>query len=380
MRKSVKIPIFYIVILTIILTSVCLNVLARLSTPFADYYVEKIFPIISTPFAWLVGLVPFSIGEILIALAVLILLVGVPILILILVLKRNNKAFTDKLSDISLRFISVCIAYVCLALTLNCFIAYQCSDFNSKYLPKSERSEELLLEALEAVTVKINELHSKFEREEDGYIIYNESYIDDCKKAMQNISKEYSQLSGYYPDPKPIISSYFMAQQGTIGLYMPFAFEATYNNDIQPISKPCTICHELAHLKGFMKEDEASFVAMVACFNSDNEFVQYSGYLDAFYYLYKNAKQLVGTKYEDDFYKAISALPYEYINFDLYSFKDDYFEQNKDKEILPTETVEAVSKSFTDATLKLNDVYDGIQSYNRVTELLMDYYANGKNH
>ena len=375
MRKFRKIPLLYTAIIIIVSASVCLNVLARLSTPFADFYVEKIFPIISTPFVWLVGLLPFSVGEILIAIAVLAVLVGFPALAVVLTVKRSNKKFVKKLSNFALRFVCICIAYVCLTLTLNCFIAYQCSDFNEKYLPESEHTEELLLETLEAVSVKINELHLKFERGEDGYIIYDGDYITACREAMQNISADYSQLSGYYPKPKPIISSFFMAQQGTIGLYIPFAFEATYNSDIQVIGKPCTICHELAHLKGFMQEDEASFIAMVACFNSDSEFVQYSGYLDAFYYLYKNAKQLVGTKYEDAFYKATASIPYEYINYDLYSFKADYFDENKDKEILPTETVEAISKTFTDTTLKLNDVYDGIESYNRVTELLMDYFA-----
>ena len=60
---------------------------------------------------------------------------------------------------------------------------------------------------------------------------------------------------------------------------------------------------------------------------------------------------------------------------DLYSYRADYWETNSDKEIIPTETVQAVSEALTDAMLKSNDVEEGILIYYRVTELLMDYYA-----
>ena len=49
--------------------------------------------------------------------------------------------------------------------------------------------------------------------------------------------------------------------------------------------------------------------------------------------------------------------------------------RNEEKEIIPTETVQAVSEAFTEANLKFNDVEEGILIYYRVTELLMDYYA-----
>ena len=61
----------------------------------------------------------------------------------------------------------------------------------------------------------------------------------------------------------------------------------------------------------------------------------------------------------------------------MYSYKADYWEENKDKEIIPTETVEAVSDALTEANLQFNDVEEGIMIYYRVTELLMDYCASG---
>ena len=42
---------------------------------------------------------------------------------------------------------------------------------------------------------------------------------------------------------------------------------------------PHTICHELSHLKGFMREDEANFIGYLACIGSDSPDFRYSGYL-----------------------------------------------------------------------------------------------------
>ena len=70
---------------------------------------------------------------------------------------------------------------------------------------------------------------------------------------MKKASKQYPQLKGYYPKPKPIMFSYFMSQTGTSGMYFPFSMEATYNNDMIPEIMPEVICHEYAHLKGFMQ-------------------------------------------------------------------------------------------------------------------------------
>ena len=42
--------------------------------------------------------------------------------------------------------------------------------------------------------------------------------------------------------------------------------------------------------------------------------------------------------------------------------------------LISTETVSKASDAFTDTTLKLNGVSDGIASYNRVVGLLLEYY------
>lgn len=375
--KTKRIKPKYIIVISIAVMMLLLNVIARLSPAFSDFYVQKIFPIISLPLMYLSGLFPFSLGEVFVIICVAIVLLGIPALIVIFCIRKKHTQLFKKSAKFALDLVLWILIFIFTTETLNCFIMYQCSTFSSRYFKETEHTEELLLETLSDVASRVGELYDNFPRDEQGYIILEDSFSDDCVSAMKKASTTYSQLSGYYPKPKAIMNSFFMSQEGIIGLYIPFAMEATYNNDIQPIAKPSTLCHELAHLKGIIQEDEANFVSMVACFGADSDFVRYSGYLDALYYLYADAKKLKGTEYEDAFIEAISRVPAIVWTQDIASFTADYWEKNEDKEILPTETVQAVSEALTDATLQLNGVEDGIMSYYRVVELLMDYKAMG---
>ncbi|MFQ8979614.1 MAG: DUF3810 family protein [Waltera sp.] len=44
------------------------------------------------------------------------------------------------------------------------------------------------------------------------------------------------------------------------------------------MEKPATMCHELAHIRGYIYEDEANFIAFLACVESDDSTFQYAGY------------------------------------------------------------------------------------------------------
>jgi hypothetical protein len=51
------------------------------------------------------------------------------------------------------------------------------------------------------------------------------------------------------------------------------------------------------------------------------------------------------------------------------------WERINGKAVVDTETVDSVSDTLTDASLKLNGVSDGMISYNRVVELLLQWYG-----
>ena len=49
-------------------------------------------------------------------------------------------------------------------------------------------------------------------------------------------------------------------------------------------------------------------------------------------------------------------------------------EENEDKEVFDTDAVSAFSESASDTSMKLNGVEDGVRSYSRMVNLLLDYY------
>lgn len=364
-KKSVAVSIA--VPIAIIIIMLLLNLTARLSTGFSDFYVRNIFPFFSNIFSFISGIFPFSVGEIFIFLFIIIAVTGIPLFIVLMIKKKNKRA------DIIKAYFSVylsILAFILSTETLNCFIMYQATPFSQVYFNQSERSREQLVELYEILIDKANTLAEKVQRDDEGNFKITCQLDEEAKKAMKKMGEIYPQFKGYYPRPKPVFCSYIMSQTRTLGVYFPFTMEANYNPSVYDCNLPNTICHEFSHLKGIIHEDEAGFFAFLASTQSDNTEFQYSGYLNALEYvnneIYKNN---ISEAFE------ISQKISEKTSCDLYKFvPEKFWEENKEKEIISSETVGKVSDSFTDTNLKINGVEDGIQSYSRIVNLLLDYY------
>lgn len=83
---------------------------------------------------------------------------------------------------------------------------------------------------------------------------------------------------GEFAPPKPVYSSEVLTRLGISGVYFPFTAEPNYNADIPDFQLPFSIAHEMAHQRGVARESEANFVAYVVCVSSRDPFVRYSGY------------------------------------------------------------------------------------------------------
>ena len=121
--------------------------------------------------------------------------------------------------------------------------------------------------------------------------------------------------------------------------------EANYNKVAYVTNLPVTMCHELAHLKGYIQEDEANFIGFLACISSDDLLFQYSGYLSVLNYV------------NNDFYEAVG---------------EDYERYMAEVQIDRQVYEDAV---FVETSLKLNGVDDGMVAYSRVVDLLLQWYC-----
>ncbi|MBO4877625.1 MAG: DUF3810 domain-containing protein [Ruminococcus sp.] len=357
----------YLIPLLLILFSAVLTVCGRLSQPFADFYAAHIFPYISTPYAFLSGLLPVALGELMIIAGLLLVGIGIPLMLILLIVCKRSRM---KVALTSLSVMLWALAFAVTTESLNCFTLYGCTKFSEKYFRSKEHSQEELTDLYGRLIHTCNELAAQVPRDSEDRFTLTIDPVDGSKAAMKKAAETYPQLAGYYPDPKPIMFSFFMSQTDTLGMYLPFSMEASYNNDMMRENLPETLCHEYAHLKGFMQEDEANFISFVATMGSGEPQMQYSGCLNALMYVHNQV-------YRSGISEAypLSCEISQQVRNDWFRFMpDNYWEENKEKEIISTDTVSTVSSAAADTSMKMNGVSDGIQSYSRMVDLLLDYY------
>ena len=144
--------------------------------------------------------------------------------------------------------------------------------------------------------------------------------------------------------------------------------EANVNIDISPYSIGATMCHELAHLRGFMREDEANYIACRACMASDSPDLQYSGTMLALIHtgnaLYGKDPERYFTVYREHYTEAVSR--------DLVA-NNEYWDQFE-KPVIGDTSIGEIADKVNDTYLKANDQTDGTQSYGRVVDLLLAEY------
>jgi hypothetical protein len=146
------------------------------------------------------------------------------------------------------------------------------------------------------------------------------------------------------------------------GVFFPFTMEANVNVDIPDYTIAATMMHELAHLRGFMREDEANYLSYLAGMKSDNIELQYSSTMLALVYagnaLYSQNPDLyfiIRDQYSEGVLKDIRA-------------NSEYWTQYEDT------VVSTISNKVNDTYLKANNQEDGVKSYGRMLDLLLAKY------
>lgn len=372
---------------------VLLNIIAWSSEAFCDWYIRYVFPVWVNTYGRLTGLFPFSVGEWLIVAGVFLVIAAVILMIASAfrwIIRRCRARHVDKQDKSSRaphvtrpsvtrgrgRFDKLCcgfytfFAWVLLAvlvlMTLNCTILYHATPFSEKYFAIEKATDDVNentdtgntaetkkgtytlqdLTALRNMLVeKCNELSGQMQRTEEGEIIYEGNMRKKAISDVQALGETYDALQGFYPMPKPLYFSDFVSQQYMLGYYFPFSMEANYNKVAYVTNLPVTMCHELAHLKGYIQEDEANFIGFLACISSDDLLFQYSGYLSVLNYV------------NNDFYEAVG---------------EDYERYMAEVQIDRQVYEDAV---FVETSLKLNGVDDGMVAYSRVVDLLLQWYC-----
>ena len=321
---------------------------------FAQWYSDSIYSKIVEFFGRISGAFPFSIVEI--GLYIGILTIFITGIFAVVQRKRGRISIFQWFSRVFLSAAILLFLYVS-----NCGIQYHKSSFSeqSKILVESYSVEELE-DTCVWLTEQVNQLTTKVSRTEKGTLELENTWREQVVDCMKRLAKTYPCMSGYYPRPKPVIISEILSYQGITGIYSPFTIEANYNQDMPEYELPFTACHELSHLRGFMQEEEANFIAFLACRESEYSEVQYSGTLSAWVYA-------MNALYDADWeaWKILRDKLDPSIEVDLDA--NSQFWSQYEGEILE------VANQINDTYLKVNRQEDGIQSYGKMVDLLVAY-------
>ncbi len=353
--------------LKIILVSVLVDVFFALAfrvRVVSDFYVEHIFHFAADIYGRMTGVFPFSVGEVFITLAVLVLLTELILTGLFCFFKKKPK-FLLFYKGYSKSLLVVALLVVWLMI-MNCSALFRTSRMNVNGNQGKKYGIEQVRILRNFLAEKCNDLSGKVKRDEYGNVKSNGDIQAEAKVALRNLASEFPRLAGFYPNPKAMLGSYMMYQSGYDGVYFPFTMEANYNRYISDSRLPHVICHELAHLKGYIYEDEADYIAYRACVDSKNEQLKYAGYLAVLGYIENDYCALTDGKLEGD----IEIL--DVVWKDACSYTDQMREQLEKKEsVISTETVETMGEEFTDTYM---DYYESTPNYDEVTKLLLAYY------
>lgn len=346
-----------------------LNLIAWLLPAFCDFYTNKITPIWVNIYGRIMGIFPFSVGEWLVVISIVYVLATVIITITWLFLRKKPRytKFVKKYTNIFVTLFTI----VCLIMTLNCSIYYHCTPISVNGNTNKEYSIEELEKLRNYIVEQCNYYSELVERDEDGNVIYDGNILQESKQALRNLSYDYPKLKGYYPDIKPLAFSNLFSQAYIAGYYFPFSMEANYNKNMYICNYPETYCHELAHLHGFIYEDEANFLAFRACIESEAVFFKYSGYLSVLNYIENTYWSRVNW---DEALAKNPPLVNETVKKDNVFLTEEAWTRVEEHAVISTNTVSNVSDNLMNGSLIVNGVKDGMESYRRVVSLLLQYY------
>ena len=353
-----------------------LMVCARQVPGFAEWYAVHIYQKLTAVTGRVTGLAPFSVVEI--GLYVLLILLPVTGIGAVVKSVRFGQGGENALCWASGLFLTASALLFLYA--ANCGVNYQRESFSEKTgLAAKQYTAEDLKQVCLWLTEEVNALAGQVERGGSGEMIlaapaeekndaaaaeYEEMPLqvlgDTAVQAMTDLAEEYPDMKGYYPHPKPVCVSEILSYQNLSGVYSPFTIEANYNADMVDYNIPFTLCHELSHLRGFMQEEEANFIAFLACIGSDNRDFEYSGYLTGWVYCMNALRRADAEEWQQ---------VREWLDE---AAEADLRENSRFWEYYDGAVAE-VSDKVNDTYLKANGQSEGVQSYGRMVDLIIAY-------
>lgn len=321
---------------------------------------QGIFPVASRIIGILGRLLPFSLIAVISALIPIIILIFFFGFLKALIKKRYLTA--EKYFHFAVRTASLIFLIFALTCAPN-YARMTFAELSGLEVRGSDASE--LFSLCEELLSRASDARNEVSEDENGVFTLERDFSESSDLALlqfHELGEEYPFLLKVYDGPKKMIFSEILSYMEVTGFYSCFTNEANINTHMPDLEKPFTMCHELAHSSGFMREDEANFIGYLATSRSDDPASRYSGLICA---LNLSMNELYKA-FPEGYWAIRSSYP-DNINRDL-AYSGDYwskYEGTKSAQVYDT---------VNDAYLKANGQKHGTGSYGRMVDLLLAEY------
>lgn len=310
--------------------------------------------------AYLCSFVPFSVAEAEMILFSLFVLVFITTFILRVAFERSRRA------ELAFKGASFLVSLGLLMYVLMCAL-WGCNYYADGFAKRSgletrSYSTDELYRTTKLFAEKLADVAFLIPRNENGEAVFSVAYVIEKEPEVFNaLESQYPFLGGASLKVKPVFFSEFMSFTGTTGVTFPFTGETNINVASPRCFIPVTAVHETAHQRNVASEQEANFVAVLACDKSDDAVFRYSGYLLA----YVNLSNALYGESPVLWEQLRETLPTG-ARIDLYR-NNLYWKRYEGK-------VSDKSDELYDSFLKGYDQPLGTKSYGAVVDLLIEYY------
>jgi hypothetical protein len=299
-------------------------------------------------------IVPFSIGDL------------IYFIVIFLVLKwvwNKRKTWKTRWKTNVLRVLSFLSVFYFLFHLLWAMNYHRVPLFEKMTIERDYSDADLLVFTKKLIA-KTNAIHRQIEKNDSLKVVFpytQEQVFEMNLKGYQSLSEQYSFFAYENPSIKKSLISLPLTYMGFSGYLNPFTNEAQVNDMMPMYGFPMTACHEMAHQLGYASESEANFIGFLASIKNDNLYFKYSGYSSALRYCLRNW-HIRDEKVLGELLKTIH--PGILAN---YQESEDFWKQYET-------FVEKGFEIFYDNFLKFNQQKDGMESYSKFVNLMVNYY------
>ena len=318
------------------------------------YYSNGLYVFVSKISRITLGEIPFSVGDI---------IYGILILYLLKSFWKTRKTWKQEWKNNVLKVLSV-LSVVYFLFHFLWAMNYYRQPLFEKMKIERDYTDADLLDFTKKLIAKTNEIQSQITKNDSLKVVF--PYSDEQVFAMnlngyKKLSNQYTFFEYSNPSIKKSLFSLPLTYMGFGGYLNPFTNEAQVNYLMPKYNLPMTSCHEMAHQMGFGSESECNFIGFMASIKNENLYFQYSGYSTALRYCLSNW-------YARD--EKVCEQLLKIINPGIlknYKESEDFWKQYDT-------FIDEGFHLFYDNFLKMNQQKEGMESYSKFVNLMVNYY------